>query len=169
MDSNVHRGFLDGLVEAEKLWKSADHFVYVTLPVVKDERLLARALENLHSSVVLLITTVLKIEYYYKRVQLTKNPKKNLEVFFTKCRAKYDITKEEGELIREVMVLGTKHKESGFEFSGKGKMFILDNEMRKTELGIEEMKEYVKIVRKLLENANRNFKQSFRNRPQFPM
>jgi len=162
MDNSVHRGFLDGLVEAEKLWNSADHFIYVTMPVVKDERLLGKALDNLYSSVVLLVSTILKIEYYYKRVQLTKNPKKNLEIFFTKCRAKYDINKEEGSLIKEIMVLGTKHKESGFEFSGKGKMVILDDDLGKTELNIENMKEYVKIVKKLLENANRNFKQSFR-------
>jgi hypothetical protein len=154
---NIHKQFLDSLVEAEKLWASADHLVFVTLPVVKDQRLLIRALENLYKAVAVLISTILKFEYLYKRINLSKDTKKNLEVFFSKCVVRYGIEVEEIGVLRRLMVVGKKHKESGFEFSKNGKIVILDDSLGMVELTVGEMKDFIRVSRKLLENTNSNF------------
>ena len=81
---NIHKEFLESLIEIEKLWKSADHIVYVTLPVVKDPKLLLVALNDLHIFMIKSISLILKFEYFYKRVILHEDSKKNLEEFFCK-------------------------------------------------------------------------------------
>tara|TARA_Y100000310_G_scaffold344244_1_gene455950 strand:- start:10464 stop:10949 length:486 start_codon:yes stop_codon:yes gene_type:complete len=158
---NIHGRFIDVLTEAEELWRSADHLVYITMPVVQDEKLLIRALENLHKSLVLAISTILKFEYLYKRVDLGKDTRKNLDMFFGKCAVRYGLNEKDCELIREIMFLGKKHKESGFEFSKKGKVVILDDSLKTSELDTEKVKSFLSLGKRLLEESNRNFKSSF--------
>ena len=155
---NIHKTFLDEIVEAEKFWQSADHLIYITLPIVKDPKLMIRALENLHRGVVKNISLILKFEYLYKRVQLSKDSKKNLEIFFRKCAGRYSLGELDKKLIKDIVILGRKHKESGVEFSKSGKVIILDDNLGTSELTLEKMKEYLQTGKRLLENTNRNFK-----------
>jgi hypothetical protein len=158
MMQNVFKEFIDSLIEAEKSWSSADHLVYVTLPVVHDPKLLIRSLEYLHKSSVILISSILKFEYLYKRVVLSKNHVQNLDIFFNKCSLKYGLGKEDSENIRKLMLLGRKHRESGLEFSKSGKIIILDDNMGMTHLTVEIMKKYLQTIKKLLENTNKQFR-----------
>ena len=157
---NIHKRFIDDLIEAEKLWQSADHLVYVTLPVVRDNKLMVRALENLHKALVLIITTILKFEYLYKRINLTSDTRKNLELFFSKCSFRYNLGREDIEIIKQILYLGKKHKESGFEFSKSGKIIILDDSLRQEELTADKIKKFLDAEKKLLENTNRIFRGS---------
>ncbi len=155
---SVHKKFLDELLEAEKLWQSADHFIYITLPVVKDNKLMVRALENLYRCLVIVISNILKFEYLYKRVSLSKDSGKNLDVFFSKCSLRYGILEDDAKILKDIVFLGKKHKESGFEFSRQGKVIILDDSLKSSELSVEKMKIYLRVVRKLLENTNKGFR-----------
>ena len=89
MVDDIRKKFIDALIEAEKLWQGADHIAYITYPFVKNPKLLIRALEGLHKSLVLTISTILKFEYLHKRIELSGDTKKNLEFFFKKCSVKY--------------------------------------------------------------------------------
>ncbi len=159
---STHGKLIDELAEAEKLWQVADHLIYVTLPVVRDSKLMVRALENLYKSISKNISVVLKFEYLYGRVRLSDNSKKNLDVFFSKCSGRYGLDENDGEMIRQLMNLGKKHKESGFEFTRYGKIIILDDNLRSVEINAEKLKVFIKVGRKLLENTNRNFSSVFR-------
>jgi|SRR3989338_444267 len=155
---NLQKKFIEALVEAEKNWISADHFIYVIYPVVKDEKLYLHVLENLYKSVVLTITSVLKFEFLHKRIGLTKDPKKNLEIFFNKCSKHYGIGEEDLILLKRVVFLGKKHKNSGFEFSRTGKIVILDDDLNTFILDSEDMKKLLVSVKKLIENVKVKFK-----------
>lgn len=154
---NINNKFANALTEAEKHWRNADHMVYVIIPVVKDSKLLLRALESLYKSLVLNISTILKFEYLYKRVELTNNPKRNLEIFFKKCAFKYGMNENERENIKKLLFFGKKHKVSGFEFSKSGKVIILDDAMSVSELSINLMKEFLQVSKKLLEKTQNSF------------
>src|SRR3989344_3279348 len=129
------------------------------MPVVKDDRLMLRALENLHKSAVILVSTILKFEYLYKRVQLHKDPARNFETFASKCAGRYGLGLVDMNLLKEVIHLGRKHKESGMEFPKKEKIVILDDNLGSVEINLEKMKVFLGFGRKLLENTNRNFKE----------
>ena len=155
----MHKKFADDLIEAEKAWRTGDHLIYVTYPVVKDDKLFLRALENLHKSLVIIISSILRFEYLYKRIELSKNGGKNLEIFFKKCGKKYGLEIDDCEIIKEIISLGKKHKESSVEFSGKGKAYILDD-LGKVEINIDKLKIFLRVIRRLLENTIVNFKNS---------
>jgi hypothetical protein len=158
---DIHKKFINEMIEAEKKWTSADHFIYVTMPVVKDERLLLRALEVLYKGLVINISAILKFEYLYKRINLSQNTRENLETFFKKCSKGYGLNELEKKILKEIMELGKRHKESEIEFPRKGRIIIL-NGTGSYELNLEELKEFLRVSRKLLENTNRNFGGVFR-------
>ena len=155
---NIHREFFDSLYEAEKFWNSADHLVYITLPVVKDTKLLLRVLENLHKCAVRAISTILKFEYLYKRITLSSDSARNLEIFFSKCASRYGLGTDDREKIKKIIHLGKKHKEAGVEFPRSGKVIILDDNLGREEIRVEEMKVFIRVLRGLLDNMNKGFR-----------
>ncbi len=154
----VIKEFLDFLIDAEKDWSAADHIVYVTIPVVKDDKLLIRALDDLYSCILKVVSTILRVEYLFKRVSLSKDSKMNLRIFFEKCAVRYGLNTEDKKVIREIILLGKKHREASVEFSGKGKAFILDEDLGKHVLDIGILKRYVRVSKKLLDSSINRFK-----------
>lgn len=158
MVEGIHQKFVDSLIEAEKLWGSAEHFVNITYPVVKDSKLLVRALESLSKSVSISINLILKFEYIYRRINLSENKEENLECFFERCAVNYGLAEAERGRIKEILMLGRKHRESGFEFSKRDKAVIVDDELGTYELTKAKMTELLGAGRKLIESANKGFK-----------
>lgn len=157
----IYQNLINSLVESEKLHLSSDHLVYVTYPVVKDPKLLVRALETLHKSLVLTITTILKFEYLFKRIDLTKNTALNLKIFFNKCSKRYSLDQKSKEILKEILRLRKIHKESPIEFSKSEKFIILDDKMEKQILDLEKMKLFLKENKELLKTANSKFREIF--------
>lgn len=154
---DFHEKMGNDLIEAERLVRLADHVSFVTFPVVKDAKLLARALENLHRGIVLIISGILKFEYLYKRINLTKDHSRNLEIFYGKCASRYGLDEGDVKLIKEIFFLAKKHRESGFEFSKFGKVVILDDNYGVFELDSRKMKEFIDLSEKLLANVKKRF------------
>lgn len=154
----IERKFVEDLVEIERCWQSAEHFVKVILPVVKDQKLILRALETLHKGAVLAVSIVLKYEYLHGRVELYKQPGKNAEVFFSKCSGVYGMNFADKENLKKLLVLGKKHKESGFEFSRFGKMIILDDELKVNEVNKKNIEEFADVLRRLSQMIRNQFR-----------
>jgi hypothetical protein len=144
---------IDELGEAKALGESAEHLVRVVLPVVNDNKLLLRALESANKALLKNIQVVLKFEHMFKRIDLTKNAGDNLDLFFSKCVSRYGLSDSEISGLKEVLSLGKRHKESGFEFSKYRKVIIMQDKGEISELGAEKMAEYARIARKMAENS----------------
>ena len=117
----------DMFITAEQAWRAADHIIHVTFPVVQDAKLLLRALEHLDKATRQTLSVILKYEYIERRVRLSHRGQENIETFFTVCAPAYSLDPEDRDALRELLVLGKRHRDSGIEFSQKGKMFILDD------------------------------------------
>lgn len=153
----IHREFIDGLIEVEKQIGSADHLVYVTFPVVKDPKLLLRGLESAHKALAGCISLILKFEYLYKRVELSADKGENMKTFYKKCANSYGLDEHGQNLVREIMFLAKKHKDSGLEFSKSGRIIITDDELGTYELSFDKMKGFISLLKELLKNTNRKF------------
>jgi len=154
----VDKKLIDNIVEAQRLYRSAEHLISVTFPVVKDTKLLLRGLESLHKSLILAIGNILKFEHIYGRVSLGKDKDRNLRVFFLYCAMRYGLSEDDREIIKEILFMGKKHRESGMEFSRDGKLIILDDDMKEYELKQDRMKVFLEVVKRLLANSNKGFK-----------
>lgn len=157
---DLNKQMADYLIESDKLCRNAGHLIYVTYPVVRDKTLLLKALENSHKSAVKIISLILKQEYLHKRIQLYKDSEKNLKTFFEKCAKTYYLSDQEIGDLKNLMELAKKYKESTLEFPGHDKAVMLGENGKIAELSLDAVKNFIKILRKLIEDASKNLKNS---------
>jgi len=153
--------FLENIIAAEKKIQTADHMIYVTFPLIKDKRLLLKILQEIKNAVMDCISSILQYEYLYKRIALYKNPKSNFKIFIEKCAPRYQITKEEINLILELFDFIEKHRESPFEFIKDDKVIILSNSLNQKTLTIEKTKGFLMLVKNILRKTRETFKKNF--------
>lgn len=132
-------------------FKTADHLTYITMPLVKDNKLLLTILSNLNNALINGMNSILECERFYKRISpLPNNFEIRFDAFKKIAREKYNITEEELNLIRSLKSLIDKHKEAPIEFSRKDKFFIFSETYRFRTLSIEDIKKYLVITKGFL-------------------
>ncbi|MFH1787437.1 MAG: hypothetical protein ABH811_01455 [archaeon] len=142
--------FIENIQSANKTIKIIDHMVYVTFPLIKDKRLLLKILLETKKAIVDCINSILQYEYLYKRIKLYKNQKENLRTFKEKCASKYNITKQEINLINELFEIAEQHKKSPFEFIKDKKIIILSEELQPKIITFEKTKEFLILGKNIL-------------------
>jgi len=137
------------VIESYKMLNDAERIVKVAMPVAKDAKLIARALEKVHKSLFLLISLILKYEHMRKRIRLYKNKDKNVGVFYDKCALRYGMDIEDRKMLKEIMFLSLKHKESGFEFSKDNRVVIFDDNYKIHVISEKGIMGFIGVVRRL--------------------
>jgi len=145
---DIRRGLLEGLFEAERMRMSAEHFVNVVMPLSQENKLLVRALERVYSGIVLVINRVLQFECLLGRVKLYKDKEKNLRVFLKLAKG-YGLSGGDLKMIKEILVFGKKHRESGMEFSRKKGFVILDDDLKHYKIDEKKVNEYIRAEENL--------------------
>ena len=143
--------FIKYLEEATKTTEALDHMIYVTFPLIKDKKMMIKILIELKKSTAYCINAILQYEYFFKRIRLTRDPIMNFRIFVQKCSQEYGLTHGETEKIRELFNLIEYHKRSPMEFMRKEKLVIVAEKTK--AVGIEEIKEFLKISKKLLQKT----------------
>ncbi|MFW5847055.1 MAG: hypothetical protein ACOCUU_02745 [Nanoarchaeota archaeon] len=150
--------FVENLVEAEKHVSFAGHLIYVTLPVVNENKIILKALSELKQGILKAINSLLQYEYVFKRINLSKDPRINFDIFRNKCAPRYQITPEEVNQIKDLLSLARSHEKSAIEFKRGGKIIILSDDMRPTEINVEMIKKFIEISNSLLLKIKQNMK-----------
>jgi len=153
--------FLEKIEEAEKTIQTVDHMIYVTFPLIKDNRLLLKVIQEIKTALSNCISSILQYEYLYKRITLYKDSKTNFKTFTEKCAPRYKIDREEIKLILELFDFVEKHKESPFEFIKEEKVVILSENMRPKTLTIEKTKEFLILAKDILRKTREAMKRNF--------
>ena len=139
--------------------RRADHLTYMTLPLVKDSRLIWVILENLYFSAISGMDAVLEYEKMYKPLMpLPDNFEGRFGLFRDKLINKYNITIQEVELIRKLRDMIESHKNSPVEFSRPGKFVICNENYRIRTVSIQDIKEYIVVARGFLGKINNTLK-----------
>ena len=139
------------LDKAEHSLRTVDHIIYITYPLIKENRLLKKVIEQLYEIANNIIEAVLEYESMYKRIQMPKQD--HFETFKNKCSAKFNINSEEIGILKELFEIMKKHQESSFEFSRKEKLVIMLNNSRTESIGIEQLKKYLNILKIMLKKT----------------
>lgn len=142
--------FIENLQEAEKILQTADHMAYVSFPLIKDKNLLIKILSQTKTAIANCINAILQYEYLYKRVKLYKDPKTNLKTFEEKCSPKYQISKEQINLIKELFEIHERHKKSQMEFVRNGKIVIMSENLETKSIEIEKIKKFIMLAKNIL-------------------
>jgi hypothetical protein len=145
---------LESLQKAIHNMRISDHMLYVTYPVIKDKRLLLKALDQVSDSVILIINSILQYDYLNKRIELSKdNPKVNFEVFKEKCAKRYNILSEEISDINELFYLVEQHRKSPMEFTRREKIVIMNDNLKTSVMDPEKLKKYLNLSKTLINKA----------------
>ena len=143
----------ENLERSERTFQTASHLLYITFPLVREQRLLLKILLEIKESIKDAISSILQYEYLYKRIKLYQNPKTNFNTFLEKCAPKYGISKSICKEIKELFEIAKKHKESPFEFVKGEKVVIFSENSNHKTINLEKVKKFGEVNKEILEKA----------------
>ena len=129
---------------AQHHYDSAFHLYHVTLPLVKDPKLLMAVLQNIHTSMTLGIDTTLSLARQQRLIPPYPNhPLVKINIFKERYLEKYKIPEEMLTMISDIKDILDLHKNSPQAFHRDNKYVICtDNYLLKT-LSQEDIKKYL--------------------------
>jgi len=140
--------WIENIKESERHLKIADHMAYVTLIILKENRMIIKILEEIYLCTTGIMKALLQYEFALKRIPLYKNPQLNLKTFKQKISPKY-FSEEELRAILTILELQRNHKESHVEFVRKDKFVMLIGD-RYEVLTIEKIRGFLSILKKAI-------------------
>ena len=140
--------FQENLNDAIKNLQIADHMTYVTLIILKENRMIIKILEELYSCATCLMKALLQYEFAYKRIPLYKNPQLNLKTFKQKISPRY-FDEAELKTMLTILEIQGKHKDSPVEFVRKDKFVILIGDKYEV-LTIERIHGFLSVLKKAI-------------------
>jgi len=151
MESNEEK-FILSLNNARKSLQTTDHLVYVTFPLLKEQRLLLKSLEELQNAIINIINAILQYESYYRKIPISLDFKENLNIF-KKIAPSYNINLSQIEKITEILEIAEEHKKSPFEFVKNDKIVIMGDNFKTEVLSLDKIKNYIIEVKDFLRKA----------------
>ena len=137
--------------KAVGFFKSADHLIYVTMPVVRDVKIITTVLDNVHLALLHGMDAALEYERHFRRVlPLATNYDMRFDVFKKRVVGKQGISIQEADFIAEIKNLVDERKGASMEFTRSGKVIICSEDYNMKTLSIEEIKKYLSTTRNFL-------------------
>jgi len=149
--------------EANKALKTADHMLYVTMPVVNDNKIMMLVTENLCKAVVGAMDVILYYDRLYKRIGPHGDAfQMRYETFKNKCAARYNFSNENVALIRDIRKIMEARKKSPIEFSRRDSFVICSPSYRTETITIERLKNFMNQSKEFISKVNRIIEQNVR-------
>lgn len=126
---------------ARKKISLADHILTQTYPLLKDQKLLIAALENVFLAYTNAIGALLHHERLFKRIPAFQDTfDSKWRVFIDECAEKYGIKQEDINMIRNIKEIIVEHRKSPMEFVRNGKFVICSDDYHMKTVGYDEIK-----------------------------
>ena len=145
--------YIISLETSAKHLQTADHLAYITFPLIKENKLLLKILEELNFSLLNAINAILQYEYTYKRISIYQNARDNLETF-KRLAPRYSLNPSQLAKLLDILNIEEKHKKSPFEFTKSDKIVIMSENNQTDSLGLERVKDWILELKDLLRKAN---------------
>lgn len=150
--------FILSIDSASKTLQTADHMIYITFPLIKDNRILIKIFGEIYAAILGTINAVLQYDYAYKRIMLYNDAAANFKNFREKCAPRFGISQEEMARIIEIFKIMEGHKQSPMEFVKSDKFVILSDTLKTDIVTIEKLKEYLVLAKSMLQKVNDRIK-----------
>ncbi|MFA5084690.1 MAG: hypothetical protein WC475_04945 [Candidatus Paceibacterota bacterium] len=145
------------LDRAEKELRGADHMVYITYPLIKDNRILKSVLDQMHNIAENIVHSVLNYEFRYMRIGPITITKLDVSgqnwSTFMKCYSRFNMSAEEITKLREMLEIIARHQSSAVEFTRKDRLVFMSNGAHAESVGFDQMKAYMNNLKAILKKA----------------
>ena len=143
--------FHEELEAGRRELRTADHLVSTTYPLVKDNRLLLTAMENLFAAARNLMASLLHYEEAFKRVPRFREDYDTMAQWFrSRCVPYYKLSRDYGVSIDELKVLADSHRTSTVEFTRGDGLVMFSDTTNFRKVTPEQLKSYVGIMKRML-------------------
>ena len=149
--------FLQNLQKAKNKLQIASHLAYVTYPLVQEKKLLLKIVSETKEGITEMINAVLKYEYFYQRINLSKNTHDNFQLFKNNVSKWYGITAEEISAINEIFDLMREHKSSAMEFARRDKVVIMSEDMKQKIITLEKVKQFLNLATNIISKIKKRW------------
>jgi hypothetical protein len=143
------------LKEANTSFRTADHMLYVTYPLIKENRLIISMTENLNNALIKAMEALLYYDRAYKRVEVFPDDfYSKFDVFKRECAIRYGIDRNYIALIQDLRDLINERKKSKMEFIRNDKYVICSDNYSVKTITIDKLKEYLNISKIFIRKVN---------------
>ena len=149
---------MNSFEDAKSTLRIADHILYITYPVLKENRLLTKVLEEIYSAVKKTIDSIMEHEYKLKRIQLYSDPKINMTIFEQRCAPRYGFTSQDLVEIKQIMALFHAHKSSPIDFARQNKLVIMSDNLQTESLTLIRLKNLLRAAKEIVRKAETTLK-----------
>jgi len=149
--------FLENLNRISYNLYKINHILNITFPLIKNKNLLLNILIGIKKSVVDSINLILQYEYLYRNIDIHSDFNLNFKIFITQCSPKYQISNKEIQLIEELFEIVRQQKSSSMNILNGTKIVILSENMQKTDLEYEKLREFLELGKILLKRTKSQF------------
>lgn len=140
------------LEEAKRLIRNADHLLYITFPIIKENRLLAKILDEMGKAMGLLMEDVLQRE---KNVSSSGWGERMID--FSKCSSKYGMDDAQISNLGRMMEMVQKRRESVMDFSRQDRLIMMSESLVTESLTSEDLKRYLSVSKDMLKKVENSF------------
>lgn len=138
--------------EAKKILKIADHMVYITYPVIKENRLLIKILTQINNVMNNVVLSVLENEYANKRIRSYADPKMNFQSFVESSK-RYGLKASSIDSMKRIASIMEMHSQSPMEFVKNDSFVIMSDAMHTEEITYETVKSSLLIAKDVLSSV----------------
>jgi hypothetical protein len=139
--------------QIEKKIRIAEHFLYLANSVFQDKKIFLKIIPEIKEAVAKTLNLILYYESSYKRINLSKDPKTNFEIFKRKCSANYHITLQEIRKIEELFRINERQKISTMDFIRGDKVVIFMENQEYEIITSDKIKEFIHVAREILQKT----------------
>ena len=145
------------IIEAKRILKIADHMIYVTYPVMRENRLLIKILGQINNVLNNIVLSVLENEYAQKRIKSYAEPKMNFQSFIESSK-RYSLSKSQIDSIQQVAAVMALHAQSPMEFVKNDSFVIMSDSMHTEEITYETVKSAFLVAKAVLDSVDNRLK-----------
>jgi hypothetical protein len=141
--------------EANKLINRADHLLYVTYPLVKDNKIIINIAENVSTGLITAMEALLAYDKLYKRIPIYSDSFEiKFDIFRNKIVPRYNIEREHVVLISDMKIFIENRKKSGTEFIKEDK-FVIFRQNKVDTMSFDKIKQNLNSSKEFLSKVNR--------------
>ena len=130
--------------------------IEINYPLTDSKKIILISLQKSRIAISECINLALLIEAQNKKIKPSKNPKINLNNFFSICTKDFDISNKEIEKIKEILNLARAQRQSTMDFKRDGKIVLLSRDLNYELTNIEKIREYTKLIELVFQKITLN-------------
>jgi len=135
---------------AKEQIKIGDHMLYMTYPILKENKLIISIAENIYNAMLYSMDALLMYERMYKRILLYPDKFSVKLEILRKISARYNLSGEIIPIMQDLKIFLDERKNSRVEFAKNDKYVLFNQKQELRSLGIEKLKQNLNISKNFI-------------------